>query len=93
MWFDVKAAKAKLEAAPKRQEALPCSTSSTSSTPPKGEIPKLKPATRRAGGRLVRLPDAPPICAICGKAEWIVSLTIPDTRTLHVHCWKGVKDK
>ena len=36
----------------------------------------------------VRLPSAPAVCAICGRADWTVSLTDTDGRKLHVACYK-----
>lgn len=33
----------------------------------------------------------PPVCAICGKADWTVALTDIDGRRLHVGCWKGMR--
>lgn len=35
------------------------------------------------------LPDHPPTCSVCGKADWLVSLgTLSGGPSMHVECWK-----
>ena len=47
------------------------------------------PITERAKARAATLPTAPPTCALCGAADWQVSLTDTKRRTLHVACWRA----
>lgn len=35
------------------------------------------------------LPQNPPTCAACGKADWRVSVTDMGGRNLHVECWRA----
>jgi hypothetical protein len=32
------------------------------------------------------LPTHPKTCAVCGKAEWLVTMTERDGKTVHVQC-------
>ena len=61
-----------------------------------GNLPDIKrapPAPETTAGRhtAANLPAAPPVCAVCGVADWTVSLTEPDGRRLHVAC-SGLMD-
>lgn len=50
---------------------------------------KHVPMTDRARATSAALPSRPPTCAICGHADWGVSVTDMRRRTLHVECWRG----
>lgn len=45
--------------------------------------------TEAAKARAAALPSKPPTCALCGAADWQVSLTDTKRRTLHVACWRA----
>lgn len=51
--------------------------------------PEPVPMTQRAKARATVLPTSPPTCAVCGAADWQVSLTDTKRRTLHVACWQA----
>lgn len=34
-----------------------------------------------------------PTCARCGLTDWLVAITEPDGRQLHVECWKAETSK
>jgi hypothetical protein len=50
------------------------------------------PMTERVKARAAALPFAPRTCALCGLADWQVSLTDTKRRTLHVACWRAEQE-
>lgn len=59
-------------------------------TPRVAEVASVAmPLTDAARARVAALPTAPPTCAVCGVADWHVSLTDARRRTLHVACWRA----
>lgn len=95
MWFDASAALTKLGSG-RDIDAVSAATPATIAT---GRIRVAdvagvaarseRLALNKWGARPAHLPIAPSICAICGDADWTVSLTDMDGRRMHVACWKS----
>ena len=102
MWFDPRKAlaatpsqKTGTDPGPDANRAIranpsgPISMISMISTPPAADVrnPLWSEATRRAVE--YRRTLTPPTCARCGVTDWLVSITEPDGRKLHVTCWQA----
>lgn len=95
MWFDASAALAELGRGPD-PKAKPTATPATIATErirvadvaDVAAHPK-RLALNKWGSRPAHLPSAPSVCAICGDADWTVSLTNADGRKMHVACSKS----
>lgn len=101
MWFDVKAALANLDPAPSDTghvaEVADVARPSAMELFPANVAKVAEVATPSGrethGGKQTALPSTPDVCAVCGIADWTVSLTEPDGRKLHVKCWKAEPQK
>ena len=51
-------------------------------------VSRLRQSVRRTQ-KNAGLPTEPNTCAVCGVADWRVSLTVMDGRNMHVGCWKA----
>lgn len=50
-------------------------------------LSRYRPMPDRNGRPVRALPTHPATCAICGRTDWMVSMSDMRGRTLHVECW------
>lgn len=95
MWFDARAALARIESEPDLATTAPAQFAGFAgfATPaplkPKTSPSSPAPITEAAGRRSAALPRAPATCARCGGADWQVALAESDGRQFHVGCWQA----
>ena len=82
------------EEAPKESKSLPDTMTKPDKTPskqPERAFCRVLSNCQVESENKVTLPVKPATCAVCGKSDWLVSLTDTDGRHFHVECWLAGK--